>query len=143
MKVTSTPAAVQAPPMKQPTEPAPRIATFGPRAISSSPPAVWLHPLVWKPQAFRRRTRLPEDVDRHAAAGIPISADAQPLGFHLIREPLPDADRHVFVEAAMVAVGAEEQLHTLRFDDRLAGRTVDDQVGETRLAGHRAQRGEL
>jgi hypothetical protein len=33
MKVTGTPAASHAPPMKQPTEPAPRIATFGAPAI--------------------------------------------------------------------------------------------------------------
>src|SRR6476659_2303533 len=109
MKVTGTPAAAQAPPMKQPIDPAPRTATLGPPAISLSPAAIRLHPLVRKPQAFWRRARLPEDVDRHAAAGIPISADAQPFGFHLIGEPLADADGHVLVESAMISERAEEQ----------------------------------
>ena len=86
---------------------------------------------------------LPEDVDRDAAARIPVAADAQPRGLHLLDQPLADADGHVLVEAAVVAERAEEQLEALRFDDRLARRIVDHQVREIGLAGDRAQRSEL
>src|SRR6476661_3731113 len=129
--------------MKQPIEPAPRIATFGPPLIALAAPAVGLHSLIGKPQAFGRSAALPEDVDRHAAARIPVTADAKPFGLHLGHHPLADADRHVLVEAAMTAEGAEEELEALRFDDRLARRIVDDEMREVGLAGDRAQRGEL
>src|SRR6476661_541244 len=103
MKVTGTPAAAQAPPMKQPTDPAPRIATLGPPAIISAPSAIGLHALVGQPEFFRRRARLPEHVDRHPATRVPVAADAQPLRLHLVEQALPDADGHVFVETAMIA----------------------------------------
>src|SRR5690348_520054 len=113
MNVTGSPAACHAPPMKQPTEPAPRTAILGPSATA----AIGLNPLVRQPQPFRRLSRLPEHVDRHSAARVPIAADAQPPGLHLGEETLADADRHVLMEAAMVAVGAEEQLEALALDD--------------------------
>src|SRR4051812_7370493 len=120
MNVTGSPASAQQPPIKQPTEPAPRIATL-------SAATVRLHALVREPQAFRWRARLPEHVDRHAAAGIPIAADAQPLRLHLGKQPLTDAERYVLVEPAMIAESAEEQLQALAFDDGLARRIIDDQ----------------
>src|SRR4051794_39092288 len=101
MKLTGKPAAAQAPPMKQPTEPAPRMTTL-------SAATVWRDALVRQPQAFRRRARLPEDVDRDPPARIPVAADAQPLRLHVLDKALADADGHVLVEACMVAERAEE-----------------------------------
>src|SRR6185369_8111888 len=74
------------------------------------PAAIRLHPLVWKPQAFWRSARLPEDVDRHAATRIPVSANAQPFGFHLIHQALANANGDVLVKTAVIAERAEEQL---------------------------------
>src|SRR5690242_16086734 len=136
MKVTGSPAACQQPPMKQPTDPAPRTAILSATTIGGDA-------LVWQPQALGGLTRLPEDVDGNPAARVPVSADPQPSWLHLFGQALADPDRHVLVEAAMVAKGAEEQLEALALHDRLAGRIVDHQVREVRLAGHRAERGEF
>src|SRR3546814_9549580 len=43
----------------------------------------------------------------------------------------------------MVAEAGQEELEALRFDDRLAGGIVDDEMREIGLAGHRAERGEF
>src|SRR5690348_8192527 len=126
MKVTGRPATFQAPPMKQPTEPAPRTATL-------SPATVWSDALIGQPQPLRRFARLPEDIDRHSAARVPIAADAQPLRLHLGHQPLPDPHGHVFMEAAMVPVRSEKQLEALALDDCLGRRIVDDEVREVRL----------
>src|SRR5436190_23404581 len=131
VNVTGSCEAFQQPPMKQPTVPAPRIATL-------SAATIWLYALVGQPQARRRGTALPEDVDGHAAARIPIAADAQPPRLHLLCQALADADGDVLVETLMVAVGAEEQLQTLRFDDCLARRIVDHQMCEVGLPRNRA-----
>src|SRR5437764_6830461 len=48
----------------------------------STAPAIGGDALVREPQPLGRRPRLPEDIDRHAAARIPIAADAQPLRLH-------------------------------------------------------------
>src|SRR5256885_15047262 len=109
MKLTGTPAACQAPPIRHPTEPAPRIAT----RKSSAAAAIRRDALVRQPQPFRRRSGLPEDVDRHSPARVPIAADPQPPGLHLFGQPLANADGHVLVEAAMIAKRAEEQLEAL------------------------------
>src|SRR3546814_14189239 len=47
------------------------------------------------------------------------------------------------VEPRMVAEAGQEELEALRFDDRLAGGIVDDEMREIGLAGHRAERGEF
>src|SRR6185369_10389978 len=136
MKVTGSPAACQQPPMKQPTDPAPRTAILSPATVRRDA-------LVREPQALRRRAALPADVDRDSAARVPVAADPQPLGLHLLGQPLADADRHILVESAMIAEGAEEQLEALAFDNGFAGRIVDDEVREIGLAGDRAKRREL
>src|SRR4051812_33641303 len=102
-KVTGKPAACQHPPMKQPIEPAPKMAMRGPPSIGLAPPAVGLHSLVRKPEALGGSAALQEDVDRQAAAGVPETADAQPPRFHLGHEPLADPDRYILVESAMIA----------------------------------------
>src|SRR6185369_12164194 len=95
--------------------------------------------LVREPQALRRRAALPEDVDRDSAARVPVAADPQPPRLHLFCQALADADRHILVEPAMIAEGAEEELEGLAFDDGFAGRIVDDEMGEVRLVRHRAK----
>ena len=50
MKVTGSPAACQQPPMKQPTEPAPRIAIRG--VGKSATATIGRNALVRQPQAF-------------------------------------------------------------------------------------------
>ncbi len=101
------------------------------------------HALVRQPEAGRRRARLPEDVDRDAAARIPIAADAQPARRHRRHEILGDAKRAILVESAVIAIAAEIELQRLRFDQPFHRRIIDDDMREIRLAGHRAQRGEF
>src|SRR5262245_55945228 len=98
-KVTGSPAACQQPPIRQPTEPAPRTAILSATTIR-------LDALIGQPQALGRRSRLPEDVDRDPAARVPIAADPEPPRLHLRDEALADPDRHVLVEAAMIAEAA-------------------------------------
>ena len=59
--------------------------------------------LVGQPDALGQPAGLPEHVDRHAAARIPVAADPQPLRLEQAGEPLADADRAVLVERAVVA----------------------------------------
>ena len=49
------------------------------RDVASAAPAIGRDALVGHPDAFRRLARLPEHVDRDAAARIPVAADAQPV----------------------------------------------------------------
>jgi hypothetical protein len=79
---------------------------------------------------------LPEHVDRHPAARVPIAADPQPPRLHLVQEPLPDPNGHVLVEAAVIAERPEKQLEALALDDRLGRRVIDYQMREVGLAGH-------
>ena len=90
---------------------APRPNDLDPR---SAAPAVCGHPLIRQPQVGRGCAGLPEDVDRDAAARIPIAADPQPARLPSPRQPLADADRAVLVERGVVAEAAEEQLERLR-----------------------------
>src|SRR5690348_973017 len=82
--------------------------------------------LVREPEARGRLSRLPEHVDRDAAARIPIAADAQPMRLHFRDQPFGDADRAILVKAGVVAEGGQEQLQRLGFDDRILRRIVDD-----------------
>src|SRR3546814_13601508 len=72
---------------------------------SSSPPAIRRHALIGKPQPFGWRPRLPKDVDRDAAARIPVTADTQPAGPHFIEQAAADADGAILVKARMIAEG--------------------------------------
>jgi hypothetical protein len=86
---------------------------------------------------------LPEHVDRHAAARIPVAADAQPARRDLLGQPLADHQRAFLVEGAVVAETAEEELQRLALDQLRARGVVDHQVGEVGLAGDGAQAGEF
>src|SRR3546814_19165035 len=72
-----------------------------------------------------------------------MAADALPFLLHFVGEAAADADGAILVEPRMVAEAGQEELEALRFDDRLAGGIVDDEMREIGLAGHRAERGEF
>src|SRR5581483_8899515 len=108
-----------------------------------SPSAVGRHALAGQPQALGRLAGLPEHVDGHAAARIPVAADAQPARRQLLHQPLADSDRRLLVEALHVAKAAEIELERLALDQLGARRVVDHEMGEVGLAGDRAQRGEF
>src|SRR5690606_37660645 len=67
-----------------------RAPRFPPRPALAAP-AIGRNALLRQPQALRRRIALPEDVDRDAAAGIRVAADAQPPRAHFAGQPLADA----------------------------------------------------
>ena len=79
----------------------------------SSPPAIGRHALIRQPQPLGRCAGLVEHVDRHAAARIPIAADAQPAGRERGDEILGDAERASLVEGAMVSKRGEIKLESL------------------------------
>jgi hypothetical protein len=79
-------------------------------ATISPPPAIWGHALVRQPRPLRRLPRLIEDIDRHAAAGIPIAAEAKPGGFQHLFETLRDREGAILVEGAVMAELAEKKL---------------------------------
>src|SRR3990167_3136843 len=109
----------------------------------SASPAIGRDPLVGNPQPFGGRARLPEYVDRDAAAREPVSPDPQPTRRGDLDDPASDGHRAVLMERAMVAEGAQIELQRLGFDQPVAWRIVDHQMREVRLARHWAERCEL
>ena len=71
---------------------------------------VWRDALVGQPQALGRCRGLPEDVDRHAAARVPIAADPEPARFERLHQTLGDPQGAVLVKGALVAKRAEIKL---------------------------------
>src|SRR5215472_4368386 len=80
------------------------VALMAPR---SPPPAIGRDPLVGEPHAAGRRARLVEDIDRHAAARIPVAADAEPLRLQRLDEAARDGERAILVKGALIAEGAK------------------------------------
>src|SRR5829696_1495882 len=91
---------------------APRAASARPtsrRGRSRSPPAASPRPPdlaasavggdagIGQPHGLRRLAGLPEYVDRHAAAGIPVAADAQIPGLEQLCQALADRDGAILV----------------------------------------------
>src|SRR5438874_12959477 len=66
------------------------------RELPSTPllaaPAIRRDALVRHPHAVRQLAPLPEHIDRHAAARIPVAADAEPFRLEQVGDPLADAD---------------------------------------------------
>ena len=110
---------------------------------SPTPPAIGRDALVRQPQPVRHRAELPEHVDGDAAARKPIAADAQIRRFDQIGDALADGDRRVFVERPEIAEAREIELQRFRFEQPALRRIVDDEMSEVRLAGDRAEAGEL
>ena len=71
---------------------------------------------IGQPQPVGRRAGLVEHVDRHAAARIPIAADAQPARRERRDQPAGDAERAILVEGAVIAERAEKELQRLALD---------------------------
>ncbi len=83
------------------------------RRVTSAAAAVGGDALVGQPHAAGKRARLPEHVDRHAAARVPVAADAQELRLQQSDEALADGQRAVLVEGTVVAERAEVELQRL------------------------------
>jgi uncharacterized tellurite resistance protein B-like protein len=98
---------------------------------------------IRQPHGLRRLAGLPEHVDRHAAARIPIAADAQIPRLEQLRQALADRDGAILVEGAVIAEAVEEELERFRLDEPAVGHVVDHEKREVRLAGHRTERREL
>src|SRR6185312_6463390 len=109
-----------------------RIAAFVSSA-ALTPSTIGRHALIGHPQPVGHRAGLVEDIDRHAAARIPIAADAQPGGCDLPDQPLGDGEGAVLVEIAVIAKSAEEELKRLALDQPLAGDVIDHEMREVGL----------
>src|ERR1700722_19471202 len=107
---------------------------------SASPAATIRRHVLWRdPGPVGRCAGLPEHVDRNAATRIPIAPDAQPRRLEQRRQFLRDRHRAGLVECAVVAKRGEVQLQGLALYNPVARDIVDDDVGEVRLAGDRAE----
>ena len=85
-------------------------AAFGNRIRRLATPAIRRDALVGRqPHILRQFPRLPKHVDRHAAARIPVAADAQPFRVEQRGEFLADSDRAVLVEGAMIAEAVRDK----------------------------------
>src|SRR6267378_5438356 len=109
------------------------VAGSSPRLTSA---AITGDARVGQPQAFGRLAGLPEHVDRHAAARIPVAADPEPAWRQHLGESLADRQRAGLVEVGMVAEAAEIEFQRLALDELGAGCVVDHEMGEIGLAGH-------
>ena len=77
-------------------------AAFGNGVRRLAAPAIWRDALVGRqPDVLRQFAGLPEHVDRHAAARIPVAADAQIFRLEQRGEFLADGDGAVLVEGAV------------------------------------------
>ena len=94
-----------------------------------------------RPPAARRSARTRRsacrraDTSRRRCAATPGRSSAD--------QPLGDLHRAGLVERAVVAEAGEEQLQRLALHDPVARDVVDHDMREVRLAGQRAERGEL
>src|SRR5262249_13724318 len=86
---------------------------------------------------------LPEHVDRHASARIPVAADAQPFRLQQRHELLADGDGAVFVETAVITEAAQKKLQRFRLHEPFPRHVVDHEVREIWLAGDGTKRGEF
>ena len=100
-------------------------------------------PLVRQPRFFGLVAGLPKHVDRDAAAGMPVAADAQEARLEQLRQPTTHAEGAILVEGAVIPEAVEVELERLRLDQPAVGNVVDDQDRKIRVAGDRTQAGEL
>ena len=95
---------------------------------------------IGDPDGFGERALLEEDIDGDAAAGIPITGDAKPLGFGGSDQALGDIDGAIFMESTVIAEGSEIELEGFAFDEEFVGDVIDDDIGEIGLAGDGTER---
>ena len=86
---------------------------------------------------------MPENINRNAAARVPIAADSQPPRIKQGRNLFADAQRAVFMKTAMIAEAGQEEFEALAFYQPIVWGIVDDQMCKVWLAGYRTQRGEF
>ena len=72
-----------------------------------------------------------------------MAADAEPSRRQCRDEPARDQEGAILVKGGVITERAEEQLQRLAFDNPGVGCVVDHEMGEIRLTGKRAQRGEF
>ena len=77
------------------------------------PAAIRPHALVGHPDVAGQAAGLPEHVDRHAAAGVEIAADAQPARLEQGDQPLADVERAILMENSVIAEAVEVELERL------------------------------
>jgi MFS family permease len=87
-----------------------------PSASRSAASAIGRDALVGHPDTFRQSARLPEHVDWHAAARIPVAANAQPFRLEPRDQLFADGHGAVLVEGAVIAETVEIELERLRLD---------------------------
>src|SRR5258708_40083032 len=68
---------------------------------------------IGQPQVRGRLAGLPEHVDRHAAAWVPVAADPEPARCQHLGGPLADRERTGLVEVGVIAEAAEIKLQRL------------------------------
>src|SRR5690606_28284823 len=76
----------------------------------SAAAAIRRHSLVGHPQPGGRLAALVEDIDGHPAAGIPVTADPEPLRLEPVDQGPGDPHRAVLVEGTVVAIALQVQL---------------------------------
>src|SRR5262249_31074834 len=118
-------------------EPQPRLTRAAIAILSRllSPSPIRRHARLRQPRILRWRARLPEHVDRDAAARVPVAGYPQPERLRRLDHAAPDHDGAFLVEGGMVAERHEEQLQRLRFHQQRVRRVVDDEMREVGLAG--------
>ena len=75
-----------------------------------TPPTIGRHALIGDPYAVWQRPGLPEDINGNTTAGIPISANPEPLGLQEIGKTARNGDSAILVEGTVISERAKEQL---------------------------------
>jgi hypothetical protein len=83
------------------------------------------------------------DLDANAAARVEQAGHFDPVRVQGLDQVIQHLIDDVLVEGAFVAVGPQVELEGFRLDHLLVGDVGDLNGGEVRLAGERAQAGEL
>src|SRR5580704_9887840 len=111
----------------KPTASKPSRSASSPRLSSA---AIAGDARIGQPQALGRLAGLPEYVDRHAAARVPVAADPEPARRQYLGQALADRERAGLMEVGVIAEAAEIKLQRLAFDQLGARRVVDHEMGE-------------
>src|SRR3954464_1689091 len=98
---------------------------------------------VGQPHAARQFSALPEDINRHAAARIPVACHADELWFDCLLYTLADLECGVLVKSAGLEKAVQELLQRFGFHDPGGGHIMSYEMGEVRLAGDGTKGGEF
>ena len=119
-------------------------AASGEAEAGLTPPSIGRDALVRHPDALGQLARLPEHVDRNAAARIPVAADAQPLRLEQRRRAACRC-RRCNPRGRQPGCGSspDRASATSNSSSQPRRHIVDHEMREIRLAGDRAQHGEF